>query len=638
MLRTLYRVLTIAAIAAGLILSVQGWRGRLNGFNYDQVINIDEALRVVHGQGVPRYGGLCSFGSHIPPGTAWLFVPGVLTGEPRLFELVGAILLELVTLAGLFLLVRRCSNTSAAWLAMMLYALSALGIMYGSSLWPRAHPAAYVWMTYFVLLWIERRNAWFLSAALIVFSIGLLLYLEMAPAGVMFIVAWWVYRPPLRWSAIATGLIVSLAVWAPYLNFERQRDFIDLRSQLFAQSLHPQQAQDLTAFGPELGTWDEEKGELVDYHPHELAAVATSAKPLRTIALRGFIFARNLVNNFIEFSIFGYLAAILFLATYLAVATHIFKLPQQLERHRWLAAIGGLLIAAGVVANPWVAERVSGKPLNPGPWKMIVVLEALLIAGGLLLVMRRWTARQLHRLDQLVAASSTAMRCSQGAEPPLDSNQPLPFAVLLWLVAGPWLALALLATNAKYQWGLWPLQIAVLAIAAYEIPRRLRWNFLVQVVVLSCVSLGIICNTVLALRGAEWQLDGFAGIDSAEIQAADFVAGQILKDGGQPAQAKIGYQLFFNGFEAVDHDVDPRYYIGSPLNQYLRLRWQIETSPPDAKGFTADDQWRLVERRPRRDKPLRFRSEDSSNFEQVEKFGYIGVWKRKPTGSGVGSP
>ena len=84
----------------------------------------------------------------------------------------------------------------------------------------------------------------------------------------LFIVAWCVYRPPLRPLAVASGLIAILAIWSPYLSFERNRDFIDLRSQLLSQSLLPRQTEELAAYGQELGSWDEAQGKLVDYRPH----------------------------------------------------------------------------------------------------------------------------------------------------------------------------------------------------------------------------------------------------------------------------------------------------------------------------------------------------------------------------------
>ena len=564
--RTLRRLLTLGMIAIGLLLSVQGWRGRLSGFNYDQIINIEEALRLVHGEGLPRCGGLCSFGSHIPPGTAWLFIPGVLTGEPRLYEVVGPLLLELATLLGLFLLVRRSSNESSALFAVALYALSALGIMFGSSLWPRANPCAYVWMTYFVLLWIERRNAWYLTAAMAVWGIGLLIYLEMAPAGLMFVVAWWIYRPPLRPAALACGLIAIMAIWAPYLSFERQRGFVDLRSQLFSQSLQPQQAKELAAYDDALGSWDKVKQELGDYEPGEAKDPTVVVKSLRTLALRGFFFARNLDANFVDFGLLGIIPAAIFLAAYFAVISHRLHLAKHLEQQVWLTWLGVILLVLGAVANPWVAARLLGKSLNPGPLRIVLVIETIILAAGLLLVWRRRVAPGVTRLEGLVNTVMTddEATASESTVKHISSHG---LAVLLWLVAGPWLGLAILAVNSKYQWGLWPLQLAVVAIVASILPQRWNWPRWAAVATTTLVLITASVNSMTIARIADWRKHGYAGVDSPEIQAADYLAEQIRKE-DQPA-VKIGYHLFFNGFEAVQsHD------------RFAILHWQPDQSLP----------------------------------------------------------
>src|SRR3954469_15120862 len=129
--KRLQRIGPLAAIlicaAFGLSLSIQSWRSRITTF--DLITAVESAQEFVTAGRIPDRGILTSFGSYTPPGTVWLMVPGVLTfKDPRLFEYVGAGVLYVGTLLGIFLLARNYFGTACAFLSLILYGFSELGL------------------------------------------------------------------------------------------------------------------------------------------------------------------------------------------------------------------------------------------------------------------------------------------------------------------------------------------------------------------------------------------------------------------------------------------------------------------------------------------------------------------------------
>jgi hypothetical protein len=228
----------ILVTIVGMLLALQGWRSRPPAFDMLTYFNRAEALLK---QGtLPRYGDISSYGSFSPPGTAWLIAPGMLVlNDPRLYEKLGSGLLYLGTLLGIFLLARAALGIRCAYLSVALYGLSGLGLYFAGSLWPIGHPFFYVWMVYFAVHWVTRRDARYLAAAAVIWAVGMVVDMAIAPAALVLPALWLIYRPPL-WSRVhLIAAALALAVWFPYLQFEMDRGFADLRSQLLRQNIFP---------------------------------------------------------------------------------------------------------------------------------------------------------------------------------------------------------------------------------------------------------------------------------------------------------------------------------------------------------------------------------------------------------------
>ena len=156
--------------------------------------------------------------------------------DPRLYEYLGAALLHVFTLLGVFLLVRTLFGVSCALFSVILYGLSELGLYFAGSLWPIAHPFFYVWMLYFTMRWAEERNANFLGAAIVTCAAGTYIHLVFGAGLFILPVVWFLYRPPIKIVPLVIGLAVVLLIWFPYLRFEYSRNFSDLISQILVKA------------------------------------------------------------------------------------------------------------------------------------------------------------------------------------------------------------------------------------------------------------------------------------------------------------------------------------------------------------------------------------------------------------------
>ncbi len=204
--------------------------------HYDLVRDTMNANALIEEGRIPEHGCLSGLFNFNPPGISWAYVPGMLVFDkcPDLAEKFAALGMSLLCLLGLYYWIRPRLGKWPAALAMLIYWAGWAGAFYQSSLWPRAHPTFYVWFMLLLTLWVERRNGIWLSAAALVYALGMYWFMEIAPAVLVIPALYFLYRPPFCWKSMAAAVAIGTLVWLPFLRFEAGRDFIDLRTQLTA--------------------------------------------------------------------------------------------------------------------------------------------------------------------------------------------------------------------------------------------------------------------------------------------------------------------------------------------------------------------------------------------------------------------
>jgi hypothetical protein len=221
--------LILAAGAFGILLRFQGWKSR-ELLNVDMLPYYAGAKEFLSTGRIIEKGQLSSYSSYSPPGAFFFLIPGVLTtSDPRLQDLAGTVLIVYATLFFLYLAARESFGRTVAISTAVGFALSLLG---SSGLWPIGHPLFIVASLYFLLLWVKRRAAWALGAALAVMAFGMYFHLSIVPFLLVIPVLWLLYRPPLGWKSLLLSGAFGLLVWFPYLKYEYGRGFVDLASML----------------------------------------------------------------------------------------------------------------------------------------------------------------------------------------------------------------------------------------------------------------------------------------------------------------------------------------------------------------------------------------------------------------------
>ena len=569
-------------LAFCLLVILQGWRSRIPRF--DVAIVIDSAQRLIDRGEVPNKGILVTFVSYSPPGAAWFVVPGLLIfDDPRLFEYVGSIGLYVGTLLGIFFLARRYCDAGIAFLAVALYGCSELGLLAGSTLFLTYDTRCfYVWMIYCISKWVDDCDGNYLAAALLIWATGMYVFMEIAPAVFVVPVAWFLYRVPIRVAPLAIVAILSTVVWYPYLRFEAGRDFIDVRSQVFRQSLAPvefSQAWCDPSVAP--SAWQLALATAKKPQPPEPMWRATR----RWASTRVNVIVSNLLTSFRSSRIRG--APIVLLAlTLVGMAACLLSSAETIETRQavivWRRRITWISHSAGVLAvllNEFVLTQfftVDAHLEATSVWS-IRVAEALMAATAIVSRLWRGTiAARIAAVQSALSARSTNVR------------------VLAISTLVPWLVLFWVAEDERRFWWIWPLQMILLAVAVrYVTVRVSRFPFAPCVASLFIVFL-VANNSVMIARLHDWARNGWSGAEANAVQAIDAAAALVRSSGGN-SRASIGYEVDVRRFVAIDHIVDPRYKVGTDLDMLLWYRHGITNTDRCAEGFAATDTLRIVQ-------------------------------------------
>jgi hypothetical protein len=572
------RAVSLLAVAVlGLSFALQGWRSRFLPF--DLVPYTDEAAALLAAGRLPEKGTLTSFGSYSPPGIAWLLAPGMaLMEDPRLYESIGAAVLYVGTLVGVFALTALCAPQPFALLAAALWGLSESGIFFAHSLWPRGHPFFFVWMAYFTLHWVRRRNAWYFAAALVTSAAGTLVFLEIAPALTILPALWWFYRPPIDVRHTALAVAVALLLWFPYLRFESTRGFNDLRSQLYREAVHTElnagwcDPSMIPAEWNAETTGPEQSGAI----KRAVATVANRIKFGPPMAIANF---RSVLPG-----------AWILLAVGIAAALAVPALVSLPGIFAVVFQVCGVLLVAGPIAvNEWTVARFLSADGRLDAQNLSALriggLVALLLGAGLLLY-----AKRLHEYV-------TRARAYLADAPGLNNLKlvaiclALPWAAQLLVVEGP---------RPERFWWLWGLQTVVLAGGLAVVRATPICSALA-----ACVLVAVTANDLSTSRIQSWAVDGWAGKDNAALPAIDYVAQSMI--GAGVRSAAIGYEVEFDRFMATFHGVDSRYKVGKELDFVLLRRHGLTNTNRCAEGLSSADAYRIVEH-PRSGEPReRFR-------------------------------
>jgi len=620
--RTLLLLLLILIV--GLLLGLQGWRSQI--IYADMLRHVDNADRLLSHGKIPDSGVLTSYASYTPPGLTWFYVPGMLVfSDPRLYDLVGRALLYVLTVAGVFLLARSYFGDGFGLLAAALYGFSELGLTALGVLYDRfALHCFCVWSVYWIVQWVNRKNAKYLSLALLTFVAGIYTFPEMAPAVFIFPAVWLFYRAPVKIVPLCIVAVLSAVIVFPYFRFERARAFADIKSLVARQNILPADYKkswcdpSLVLNGPRRSN-QTQAGQ---------GAASTGEKGEGRFGRAYSVLGRvMLIDELLpSFNQVARLAGVnlvflwLTLTGLFALAVNRTPVENNREKHQfrqksldWLAF--GMVILA-LVGNEFVAALLSphGGIQAETRW----LIRQTQIQFGLLGVILYKRKSLYSMVAQIPEGHRVLNHTSERSE-----TMPL---VLSFVI--PWFVLFFLVSNDKFerfQW-LWSLQILLLiapfALLRHAVPKVVLW------IGQGLLLVAIVANPLLWSRVSSWVHQGWSGSDSDEINTIDYVSKDIRAHG--TTSAAVGYALDDGIFLAPYHSVDPLYKVGSFIDLFFSHRHQLTNTNVCAEGFAQNDDYRII----RVDVAGDGRGPNSFNvgsdhFQLLQQFGPYQVFKRQ---------
>jgi hypothetical protein len=615
-------ILVVFVAVIAVALSAQGWRSRIPTF--DLLTYVHSAHHLMATGALPRYGDTSSHGALSPPGTAWLILPSALLfGDLRLSEYVGAGLLYLVGLVGLFLLTRKYFGTWCACLAVVLYGLSSKGLFWAGSLWPIGRPEFFIWMVYLASEWVTRRRALYLAAAVAVAGVGMYVDMTILPAIFVLPALWLAYRPPVRLTSLLAAAALVLIVWYPYLRFEAPRRFIDIRSQLLFHSVLPADYKK-TWCNPTLAIRSlPDRPAAGSTTPAQHVAASSSDSVVTPL---GKYASDRLLSNFRGIAHVrggGAVSAVLLLIvlTTLLWLTASRATPSPTEasesrRRRRTTAIAIGAIFSGLAA--YGLARVAGGdpalhlPDLEGPGK-------LLVAGG---------ATLLGAIHVSRFASGLFKRAAVALQ---DEERARSTWLLTLSLVIPWVIVIVMAEPGKaerYLW-LWPLQVIFLAAFAanvlplLRVPRSIVW---IAQALLVFLLLG---NHLLTSRVDAWRSSGWSGRNADEVRTVDYVADRLDAEGR--SRASIGYRTFIYPFMANFNITNREYKVGADLDLLFKYGRDVVNSDTCAEGLSPKDEFRIVRATPMKgsEAPRSYvAAGPDTHFRLMRRFGPYEVLRR----------
>jgi hypothetical protein len=247
----------------------------------------------------------------------------------------------------------------------------------------------------------------------------------------------------------------------------------------------------------------------------------------------------------------------------------------------WIALACGILLNEVFIARFMSSDGI----LEPSTISSIRRLQIVFVVGAI----ASFAAR--HRAAALLKwLTSSEERYKE------DSRLAALFGLAVFV---PWFTMLVVAEPARPDryWWLWPLQVVTLAAAVTYLPKRLLLSRVIAWIGQITLTLLLLLQPWLLSRAQAWIKIGWSGLTEEQVAVVDYLAGELGGEGRK--RVAIGYQTFIYGFNSKSNIVDPRYKAGAQFDMLFKYRHGILNSDQCAEGVSADDEYRIVQTRPK---------------------------------------
>ena len=187
----------------------------------------------------PIKGILSSIAAYNMPGLVWLLLPASLVFcDPSHIAMATGIPLNILAAFILFKLASRSMHRNLAFACMIIYCLSPWTFQSSRSLWAQHYLGAfYIFIAYFLVKWAIDRKALYGQAALIFIVYATMIHFSAVILMSAWGFVWLLWNPPMRFSRLFPALFICTILLSPYLHFEMERGFRDLKAFIVGKSL-----------------------------------------------------------------------------------------------------------------------------------------------------------------------------------------------------------------------------------------------------------------------------------------------------------------------------------------------------------------------------------------------------------------
>lgn len=227
----LIRLLPWVSLLAGLAL--RWWQVPNARFTGDEGTFFEAAQRIVHDNFWPVLGPSVSGTEARHPGATFYYlmaIPNALGTSP----LLSGFFIAALSIASLVLLVRMVRATrgdGAALVTAWLAAMSPWTILYADRIWnSNVAPWIGLFALYGVWRMREQERSWWAAPTIAALAVLPQFHLSSPILWAVVLVQLVLWRPRIRWSAVAVGLGIAVLLYTPYLIHELRGDFSNTRA------------------------------------------------------------------------------------------------------------------------------------------------------------------------------------------------------------------------------------------------------------------------------------------------------------------------------------------------------------------------------------------------------------------------
>jgi len=184
------------------------------------------------GGAFPSVGTLSSVAAYNMPFLVWLQLPVMLfTRDVSTILIVTQLLFNFVATWFVYRLGTEMFSPMVGLIGATLFTFSDTGISSAYTAWAQLLlPGLYVMVVYCLYRWKTDGRAHFIALAWILATAAFMTHFSAILLYGIILVFWLILRLPFHFKGLAIGLIASMLMLAPYMAFEIDRDFVDLKA------------------------------------------------------------------------------------------------------------------------------------------------------------------------------------------------------------------------------------------------------------------------------------------------------------------------------------------------------------------------------------------------------------------------